>query len=181
MNQFVKILCAFPLFFISSFSQANNSATIGLGTEINFQSETGGIAFLPCSDEPKDSCSDFVKKEDQMSSKKCTFRVKNANILKMEAPKGGRTLTVSKITQRDSEYKATSVLLTGAKAPVELTCSSEIKYPTGTQTIPNFPLTDKLLKNFKDFSLGKTVLERSQPAVPKLEAPVAPKSSGSVI
>ncbi len=182
MKQIVKIPYIFLLFFISSFSYARSSGTVGVGTEIKFQSEAGGIAFSSCADEPKDSCSVFVKSEDQMSSKKCIFRVKNTNILKMEVPKSGRMLVISKVIQRDSENNATSVLLTGAKLPVELTCSSEIKYPTGTQIMPDYPLTDNLLQGFKSFSLGKTVFEKSRPVSPQPAAPSEQKTnSGAVI
>lgn len=137
---------------------------IGVQTELIFDSKKiSYLPFSPCPLDQNSSCATIEKAEEQgsvfKSKKICTFKVKNENVSKLEIT-GTRILTVKEVS-RNSSGEVISLLLTGAKAPIHLSCDTEITKGGIANRMFNFPLSVEVLKNFKEFDLGTTIYDEA--------------------
>ena len=146
------------LFFTFSSFAENQNSFVGVGTEFKFDpKKIKSLQFDACPLEENSSCSAIEKMDSDgtffKSKKICTFKVTGQNVSQLEINEP-RTLKVKEVKRNDSG-EVTSVLLEGAKAPIHLSCESEYSQGNNYNRMPNFPLSVEILKNFKEFELGK--------------------------
>lgn len=174
---FISFFASFPIF------AGAQELYVGVKSELIFHSkDSDDIPFEPC--DGQSSCATLEKKEKNGNTTKCTFKVKDENVSKLDT-KGGRTLTVKEIN-RDSKGAVMSAVLDGAKAPIHLSCvSGYIQKTLAGEFLSQFPkpLDVDILSHFKEFDLGLfyySVVPKKNDESPKQE-PEKKKSTGKAI
>ncbi len=168
---------------VTSFAK-DDPPSLGVGTEIVFFKKPGSqeIALSECFFDSRSSCMVLEKDLPDIESivlkskNKCTFKFENINSSKLIPLEQPRKMVIKDVKRDDNMVVSASLEMIskeGKKQFVLLSCSKYFENKNGVMQSESYnqSLTENILTGFKEFELGKVVLDQPVPI------PTEPKSS----